>query len=34
MGVISIFGFPIFVFGKRIRKATMQYAVDNNVAEI
>jgi hypothetical protein len=33
MGVVSFFCFPIFFLGKKIRTATMQYVVNNNIAE-
>jgi hypothetical protein len=33
MGVVSVFGFPVFFLGKKIRAATMLYAVNNNIAE-
>lgn len=34
IGVVSAFGLPVFVFGKKIRAATMRYAVDNKITEI
>lgn len=34
MGVVSAFGIPIYIFGRRIRAVTMKYAVENKTVEV
>lgn len=34
LGVVSAFVFPVFIFGKKIKAATMKYAADGKVTEI